>query len=158
MAGAAAATASSTPALSTAPSTATAASTLSDEQRHLVTAWCTSGDRVQGAVGRAGAGKTTAMRAAARAWESAGYRVIGAAVKGEAARQLADDAGIEADTVALLLARLRRHEPVLDARTVLIVDEGSTIGDRELLELIAACRTGRGDAAHHRRPRPTPGR
>ena len=35
----------------------------------------------------------------------AGYRVIGAAVKGEAARQLAADAGIEADTVALLLTR-----------------------------------------------------
>lgn len=112
---------------------------LSDEQRHLVSAWCTSGDRVQGAVGRAGAGKTTATAAAARAWESAGYRVIGSAVKGEAARQLADDAGIESDTLALLLARIRRHEPVLDERTVVIVDEGSTIGDRELLELMQEC-------------------
>ena len=31
----------------------------------LVTRWCTSGDRVQAAVGRAGTGKTTTMRVAA---------------------------------------------------------------------------------------------
>ena len=49
------------------------------------------------------------MRAAADAWRNAGYRVIGGAVKGEAARQLAADAGIEADTVALLLAPPPRH-------------------------------------------------
>ena len=33
--------------------------------------------------------------------------MIGAAVKGEAARQLAADAGIDADTVALLLTHCR---------------------------------------------------
>ena len=110
--------------------------TLSDEQRDLVTAWCTSGHRVQAAVGRAGTGKTTAMRAAATAWTAAGYRVIGCAVKGEAARQLADDAHIEADTVALLLARADAGQAVLDASTVLIVDEASTLGDRDLLALL----------------------
>src|SRR5262245_8039799 len=63
---------------------------LSSEQRHLVTSWCTSGHRFQAAIGRAGAGKTTSVAAAAEAWQNAGYRVIGAAVKGEAARTLAD--------------------------------------------------------------------
>ena len=38
---------------------------LNDEQVALVTRWCTSGDRVQAAVGRAGTGKTTTMRVAA---------------------------------------------------------------------------------------------
>lgn len=129
---------------------------LTGEQKRLVRRWCTSGDRVQGAVGWAGAGKTTAMFAAARAWESAGFRVIGAAVKGEAARQLGADAAIESDTLALLLTRIRRHEPVLDARTVVIVDEGSTIGDRELLELMQECERADatlriiGDPAQHR--------
>ena len=109
---------------------------LSDEQHALVRAWCTSGHRVQAAVGRAGTGKTTTMRAAATVWHTAGYRVIGCAVKGEAARQLAADAGIEADTVALLLARARSGQQVLDPHTILIVDEASTIGDRDLLALL----------------------
>ncbi len=73
--------------------------------------WLTSGDRVQCAVGRAGTGKTTTMRVAAQAWTAAGYRVLGASVKGEAARLLADDAGIESDTVAMLLARSDRRHP-----------------------------------------------
>jgi len=109
---------------------------LSDEQVRLVRAWCTSGHRVQAAVGRAGTGKTTTMRVAATAWQAAGYRVIGAAVKGEAARQLATDAGIDADTVALLLARTAAGQPVLDSRTVLIVDEASTLRDRDLAAIL----------------------
>lgn len=109
---------------------------LSDEQQNLVRVWCGSGDLAQGAIGRAGTGKTTTMRAAAATWRAAGYRVIGAAVKAEAARQLGADADIDADTVALLLARARRDPYVLDARTVLIVDEGSTLGDRDLATLV----------------------
>ena len=44
---------------------------LNVEQAALVTRWCTSGDRVQAAVGRAGTGKTTTMRVAADAWRNA---------------------------------------------------------------------------------------
>lgn len=109
---------------------------LTGEQQQLVRTWCTSGHRVQPAVGRAGTGKTTTMRAAVAVWETGGYRVIGTAVKGEAARQLASDAGVDADTLALLLTRARLGERVLDARTVVIVDEASTVGDRDLVELI----------------------
>jgi hypothetical protein len=129
--------------------------TLSAEQRRLVTAWCTSGHRVQAAVGRAGTGKTTAMRAAATAWRTAGFRVIGSAVKAEATRQLAADAHIEAETVALLLARAAAGQTVLDPRTVLIVDEASTLGDRDLLAVLRlADHTGAtvrliGDTAQH---------
>jgi conjugative relaxase-like TrwC/TraI family protein len=108
---------------------------LSLEQADLVRKWLTSGDRVQCAIGRAGTGKTTTMRVAAEAWTSAGFRVLGASVKGEAARLLADDAGIESETVAMLLGRSDAGLRVLDARTVLIVDEASTIGDRDLLRL-----------------------
>ena len=128
---------------------------LTGEQRELVTAWCTSGDTIQTAVGRAGTGKTTTMRTAVAAWQAGGYRVVGAAVKGEAARQLAHDAGIDADTVALLLTRLRRGDHHLDTRTVVIIDEASTIGDRDLHELlVAADRAGAairliGDPAQH---------
>ena len=58
---------------------------LSAEQRNLVRQLCTSGNRVQCAIGRAGAGKTTTMRTASAAWEAEGFQVVGCAVKGEAA-------------------------------------------------------------------------
>lgn len=128
---------------------------LSTEQEALVRAFCTSGHRVHCAIGRAGTGKTTAMRAAAEAWERAGYRVVGSAVKGEAARQLGRAAGIPAETLAWYLARDDPARSPLDARTVLIVDEASTIGDRDLDRLLhlaeAAGATVRlvGDPAQH---------
>lgn len=133
----------------------TAADHLSGEQASLVRAFCTSGHRVQCAVGRAGTGKTTAMRAAAEAWTNAGYRVVGAAVKGEAARQLGKAAGIPAETLAWYLAWDDPQRGPLDARTVLVVDEASTIGDRDLDRLLqqveAAGATVRlvGDPAQH---------
>ena len=128
---------------------------LSSEQADLVRKWLTSGDRVQCAVGRAGTGKTATMRVAAQAWTAAGFRVLGASVKGEAARLLADDAGIESETVAMLLGRSDAGQRILDSRTVLIVDEASTIGDRDLLRLCdLATTTGAvlrliGDPAQH---------
>ncbi len=107
------------------------ASKLSDEQRDLVTAFCTGGHQVQCGIGRAGAGKTTAMRTAAAAWTAAGHRVVGAAVKGEAARHLANGADIPTETIAWYLARADQAH-LLDERTVLVIDEASTIADREL--------------------------
>ncbi|MGQ0744935.1 MAG: AAA family ATPase [Acidimicrobiales bacterium] len=109
---------------------------LSAEQRDLVASFCTSGDRVQCAVGRAGAGKTTAMRAAVEAWRVVGYRVLGTAVKGEAARHLGHEAGIESETLAWHLAHTDPQSGPLDARTVLIVDEASTVSDRDLARLL----------------------
>lgn len=114
---------------------------LIDEQQALVRSFCSSGHRLQCAIGRAGAGKTTTMRAAAEAWTEAGYSVVGAAVKGEAARHLATGAGISTETVAWYLARSDR--PPLDDRTVLLIDEASTISDRDLGALLhMADRTG----------------
>jgi hypothetical protein len=84
-----------------------------------------------------------------------GYRVIGCAVKGEAARQLAADAAIDADTVALLLTRAGSGQRVLDEHSVLIVDEASTLGDRDLLALLRVTETAGatlrliGDPAQH---------
>ncbi len=110
---------------------------LTTEQQQLVRSFCVSGHRVQCAVGRAGAGKTTTMRAAVAAWELAGYRVVGTAVKGEAARHLAAGAGVTTETVAWYLARTDSTTLPLDDRTVLIVDEASTLSDRDLDALLA---------------------
>lgn len=114
---------------------------LTSEQELLVRSFCTSGQVIQCAIGRAGAGKTTTMSAAADAWRAAGYDVIGAAVKGEAARHLAAGAGIPTETVAWHLARVDRSP--LHERTVLIIDEASTLSDRDLDALLhLADRTG----------------
>ena len=111
--------------------------TLSDEQQALVWAWLTSGDAVQAAVGRPGTGKTTTMAAAVQAWRGSGFSVFGAAVKGEAARKLAAETGLESNTVASYITKWASTglNP-LDGRSVLIVDESSTLSDWELHTLI----------------------
>ena len=128
---------------------------LTAEQRQLVTGWCQSGHRFQAAIGRAGTGKTTTVAACAEAWTNAGYRVVGAAVKGEAARTLAAATGIECETVAWYLAHTDPEQYPLDSRTVLVVDEASTLHDRALDTLMTmAADTGAsvrliGDPAQH---------
>ena len=108
---------------------------LTNEQAEFVVALTTSGDRVQCGIGRPGTGKTFSLAAAARLWEQSGYRVLGAAVKGEAARLLGATANIESETVAWYLASLRVGRITLDPSTVLVVDEASTLGDRDLASL-----------------------
>ena len=128
---------------------------LTDEQQQLVRAWCARGHRFQTAIGRAGAGKTTTVAACAEAWTTAGYRVVGAAVKGEATRTLAAATGIECETVAWYLAHNDPTSLPLDSRTILVVDEASTLSDRDLDALMTmAIDTGAtlrliGDPAQH---------
>ena len=128
---------------------------LTGEQRRLVTEWCQRGHRFQAAIGRAGAGKTTTVAACADAWTAAGYRVLGAAVKGEATRTLAAATGIECETVAWYLVQTDPQSLPLDSRTILVVDEASTLSDRDLDTLMdMAATTGAslrliGDPAQH---------
>ena len=128
---------------------------LTAEQQRLVTEWCQRGHRFHAAIGRAGAGKTTTVAACADAWTAAGYRVVGAAVKGEATRTLATATGIECETVAWYLAHTDPQSLPLDSRTVLVVDEASTLSDRDLDTLMGmAATTGAslrlvGDPAQH---------
>ena len=128
---------------------------LTGEQRRLVTEWCQRGHRFQAAIGRAGAGKTTTVAACANAWTAAGYRVLGAAVKGEATRTLAEATGIECETVAWYLVHTDPQALPLDSQTILVVDEASTLSDRDLDTLMdMAATTGAslrliGDPAQH---------
>ncbi len=109
---------------------------LSEEQRAMVRRLVTSGSGVDVVVGKAGAGKTAALAVAREAWESAGHRVLGAALAARAAKGLADGAGIEATTVDRLLRRIERGEVVLGRRDVVVLDEAGMVGTRTLAAVL----------------------
>ena len=113
---------------------ALARETLADEQQALVRRLATSRAGVDVVVGPAGAGKTRALRAARQAWETAGYTVIGASLAAVAARELESGSGIRARSLARFLADVRAVG--LPPQTVVVVDEASMIGTRQLLELL----------------------
>jgi conjugative relaxase-like TrwC/TraI family protein len=111
---------------------------LSDGQYAAVNAICTSGRAVDVIVGIAGSGKTTALDAATTALEDAGYRVIGTATSGQAARTLGDAAGIEARTMRSLIWQLDHGRIVLDRDCVVILDEAGMTADAEMARLVLA--------------------
>lgn len=98
----------------------------------LVRGMATSGARLQLAIAPAGAGKTTAMRALARAWENGGGTLIGLAPSAAAASALRDqvDAGgtVHTDTLAKLTHDLDRGElpdwaAQIGPDTLVVIDE-----------------------------------
>ena len=95
----------------------------------------------------AGAGKTSTLGAAARAWQSAGYEVVGLAPSARAAAELGAATGGPTDTLAKWL-HTHRSAPAdapgatgasaLNNRTVVIVDEASMASTLDLDPLITA--------------------
>ncbi|MDP9020719.1 MAG: AAA family ATPase, partial [Actinomycetota bacterium] len=128
---------------------------LGEDQVAMVRSICTSGHRIQCVLGPAGSGKTFALAAAARAWQDAGYRPLGAVVQGTATEVLRDATAMECSTVASLLYRLDEGLATLDEHSVVIVDESSTIGNRDLARLAGHVERGGaalrliGDPAQH---------
>ncbi len=110
------------------------------EQADLIRSWSGSGDQFQAAIGQPGTGKTFTMRAARQIWERHGYRVLGAAVKGTAAQHLARETGIRCETVAHYLRAAAHGIQKLDGRTILVIDEATTLSDRDLRALMHLCR------------------
>jgi AAA domain/TrwC relaxase len=111
---------------------------LGGEQREAVEAICTSGRGGELVVGVAGAGKTTMLRAVSAAFEEAGFRVVGTATSGQAARNLGKEADIsESRTLAGLIWRLDHGQLSLDDRTVVVLDEVGMTDDIALARLAA---------------------
>jgi conjugative relaxase-like TrwC/TraI family protein len=108
-------------------------------QTNAVVGICTSGRGVEVVLGVAGAGKTTMLDVVRAGFEYAGYRVVGTATSGQAARTLGREAGLaESRTAASLLWRIDHERLKLDDRTVLIVDEAAMTDDPALLRLLTA--------------------
>lgn len=142
---------------------------LSSEQANAVTHITQSPHRVALLSGYAGTAKTTTLQAVREAFEAEGYKVIGTSLSGKAARELTNRAGIPSTTVRMreleinpsAFHQLKQHgrqlyraarkwktsKPerlVIDSKTVLVVDEASMIGTKDMLMLTRAVAKGGG--------------
>lgn len=94
----------------------------------LVRAMACSGARVQVAIAPAGSGKTTAMRALARAWSDAGGTVVGLAPSAAAAAALGDQIDTHTDTLAKLTWSIQHGDlpdwaAQIGPNTLVVIDE-----------------------------------
>jgi conjugative relaxase-like TrwC/TraI family protein len=123
--------------------------TLGADQAGMVRDACLDGSGVRVVVGRPGTGKTYTLGVARHAWQLGGYRVLAAAPTGIATVSLEAEGFEEVATVDRLLGELDRDHhpggdrgkhrgdrPLLDARTVLVVDEAGMVGSRKLTRLL----------------------
>lgn len=94
--------------------------------------------RIAAIVGRAGAGKTTMMKAAREAWEAAGYRVVGGALAGKAAEGLEKEAGIASRTLSSWELRWNEGRDGLDDKTVFVLDEAGMVSSRQMALFVEA--------------------
>ncbi len=108
---------------------------LGADQADAVRALCGPGPALRSMLAPAGYGKTTALRAAVVAQQTAGRAVIVLAPTHKAVAELRA-AGLEAETIARFLVRLP-DDPIRPGTTV-IIDELSQVGTRAAARLVTA--------------------
>ncbi|MCP2158181.1 UNVERIFIED_ORG: Ti-type conjugative transfer relaxase TraA [Rhizobium sp. SLBN-170] len=108
---------------------------LSDEQRHAI-AHITGPERIAAVVGFAGAGKSTMLAAARKAWEAQGYQVHGAALAGKAAEGLEESSGIPSRTLASWSYSWDHGRDLIGRGDVFVIDEAGMVGSRQLARFI----------------------
>ncbi len=112
---------------------------LSDDQAAALAAVAVSGRMLDVLVGPAGAGKTTAMSALRRAWETehGTGSVVGLAPSAVAAQVLADDLGIATENTAKWWQNHLMHGTTFTTGQLVIVDEASLAGTASLDRITA---------------------
>lgn len=113
---------------------------LNEDQRAMVNHILHSGSGVDVVIGDAGTGKTFALGVMREHYEAAGYRVLGAAIAHRAVHELSAGAGIESRSIASLRLAIERDgaQALLGGEgrgTVLVIDEASMVGTRDLERL-----------------------
>jgi ATP-dependent exoDNAse (exonuclease V) alpha subunit len=137
--------------------------TYSEEQVQVIRS-LTQGSNLALLHGRAGTGKTTVLSAVAKSYQQAGYTVVGMALSGVAAQNLAQETGIEAKTIhrwmqdwhlnathratlattvpddqtfQVMMAELERVAPSqLTDRHVVILDEASMVDPKQFHRIL----------------------
>ena len=89
-------------------------------------------------VGRAGTGKSFSLGAAKAVWEGAGLNVYGVALSGIAADGLEKDAGFDSRTIASFLLAIKQGNVVLNAKSVVVMDEAGMADSESLLAVLKA--------------------
>ncbi len=112
---------------------------LTEEQKLALWHVCASQGGVSVVQGLAGTGKSTLFAVAREVWEAQGLSVHGGALSGKAAQGLAHATGIASTTLHRLLWELETGDRVLNARSVLLLDEASMIGTRQLAKIVGHC-------------------
>ncbi|MBB4404251.1 MULTISPECIES: Ti-type conjugative transfer relaxase TraA [Rhizobium/Agrobacterium group] len=108
---------------------------LSDEQRHAIK-HVTGPEGIAAVVGFAGAGKSTMLAAARKAWEAQGYQVHGAALAGKAAEGLEESSGIQSRTLASWSYSWNHGRGMIGSSDVFVIDEAGMVGSRQLARFI----------------------
>lgn len=109
---------------------------LTGEQEEVVRACATSGHGVDVVEALAGTGKTYTAGVLRSMYESAGYSVIGLAPTGRGARELSDEAGIEASTIDRALMDIEQLGAGISDRTVIVLDEAGMAPTRLTARLL----------------------
>ncbi|MDY8111086.1 MobF family relaxase [Fulvimarina sp. 2208YS6-2-32] len=115
---------------------------LNEEQEQAARLACSS----KGIViveGAPGVGKTTLLAPATKAWQDAGWRVIGASTAWKIAHQLRDDLGIEAKAIDSWLVGAENGKPFLVDRTLLVIDEAGLLTSRQMSRILENVETAR---------------
>lgn len=107
------------------------------EQQAVVLA-ATVGKRLVHVQGAAGTGKSTTLSAITRAWQAAGYQVVGAAVAWRAANALAADLDIEARAIDSWLSFFDHGGQPFAGKTCLILEEAGLQSTPQALRLLQA--------------------
>ncbi|WP_191094409.1 MobF family relaxase [Nocardia colli] len=115
---------------------------LNEGQRDIACYLCCCATELAVAVGPAGTGKTTAMKAVADAWHASGRNVIALAPSASAARELSTTLAIPAHTIDRLLTRAAYDRPTNISRgTMLLIDEASMAATADFDAIRALART-----------------
>ena len=104
-----------------------------DALRHVM-----SGQDLALVVGYAGTGKSAMLGVARAAWETAGFRVRGAALSGIAAEGLEAGSGIGSRTLASLEHGWKEGRDLLTSQDVLVIDEAGLVGSRQMERVLSA--------------------
>ncbi|MGH3041371.1 MAG: MobF family relaxase, partial [Gaiellaceae bacterium] len=108
---------------------------LADEQREMVRRLAEGGEGPVCVVGRAGAGKTRALRPLREAFQASGVAVIGASAQNTAARILEQETGIRSASLTRLLYEAEVQGFGLPRRGVVVIDEVAMASTRTLARL-----------------------